>query len=350
MPSKRLKFFFLFFFPYSVHAADGFLAGYTTALLEGAFPDPKVEVHGVSPEGAVWLRGDDCLEEAQRDLIEASLLKTPRIRQVQWQLPCTERIVPAAYRLRIRQDAVEVLPTEQAFKPLVADPREARFGIRFQHHQLAGDSFFAADVALGGYLGLASGGRRQQEWELGIQGGVFALFNLDEDSRDLVNTDYWIGLPLSFRRDAWSFRTRFYHQSSHLGDEYILRYRPQRRNISYEALDFMAAHQWDQLRIFGGGGYVVHSVQDQDPWQVMYGAEYRRPKTLGRLNLLLASFFKHTEDQSWSLKQSYRLGLTMGRGEREIGVLLAYYSGNSPDGQFYEADLEYAGLELFFRL
>jgi hypothetical protein len=52
---------------------------------------------------------------------------------------------------------------------------------------------------------------------------VFAQFDLDSTSDDLLNADYVVGLPLTFRRAGFSARGRFYHQSSHLGDELLLR-------------------------------------------------------------------------------------------------------------------------------
>ncbi len=51
--------------------------------------------------------------------------------------------------------------------------------------------------------------------------GVFQ-FDLSAPSSDLINTDYVVGVPLSWRSGGWSTRVRLYHQSSHLGDEFLL--------------------------------------------------------------------------------------------------------------------------------
>jgi len=55
-------------------------------------------------------------------------------------------------------------------------------------------------------------------------GAVFAQFNLDTPSFDLLNADYLVGPELTLRHGRWSGRVRFYHQSSHLGDEFLLNY------------------------------------------------------------------------------------------------------------------------------
>src|SRR6185503_17309890 len=74
--------------------------------------------------------------------------------------------------------------------------------------------------------------------QLGVAGAIFAQFDLDSASYDLLNADYTIGLPLTFRAGRISGRLRPYHQSSHLGDEFLLRPSPPKRvNLSFEAVE-----------------------------------------------------------------------------------------------------------------
>ena len=49
-------------------------------------------------------------------------------------------------------------------------------------------------------------------------GDLFAQFNIDSPSSDLINTDYTFGIPATYRYGDNSLRFRIYHQSSHLGD------------------------------------------------------------------------------------------------------------------------------------
>jgi Protein of unknown function (DUF1207) len=62
-------------------------------------------------------------------------------------------------------------------------------------------------------------GEKGGAWEVGIQTGVFGLFDLDAPSTDLVDTDYLVGFP-AYRARNVSAMARFFHQSSHLGDEF----------------------------------------------------------------------------------------------------------------------------------
>jgi hypothetical protein len=44
---------------------------------------------------------------------------------------------------------------------------------------------------------------------------------MNAPSTDLINTDYVVGIPLSWRSSLFSTRVRLYHQSTHLGDEFV---------------------------------------------------------------------------------------------------------------------------------
>jgi len=96
-------------------------------------------------------------------------------------------------------------------------------------------------------------------WQLGVAGTIFSQFNLDAPSKDLINTDFRIGIPLSYKRGPFSARASIYHQSSHLGDEFILSgAAPRCVNLSFEALNFVAAWELGGWRPYAGGFYLLH--------------------------------------------------------------------------------------------
>src|SRR6266487_5886372 len=122
-------------------------------------------------------------------------------------------------------------PQDQIFCPILADPKEARsFAslLRGTFRSLddpSGKGTTIASVGLGDNFGLVRwGGPAPNEGvQLDVVGSIFAQFDLGTPSNDLINADYIIGLPLTFRRSGFSARLKIYHQSSHLGDEYLLR-------------------------------------------------------------------------------------------------------------------------------
>src|SRR2546425_1473844 len=73
-------------------------------------------------------------------------------------------------------------------------------------------------------------------------------------TNDLINTDYLVGLPLTYRHGSWATRFRLYHQSSHLGDEYLLHTNAQRVDLTFEAAELLVSKEIAQWRGYGGGG------------------------------------------------------------------------------------------------
>src|SRR3954466_362327 len=125
------------------------------------------------------------------------------------------------------------LPDNDLFRPLLADQREPRFYADYRHTFLRdsdapaeghGADINAALVAFGGSFGVW--GLRQPGGCDGFQGSlfgaVFAQFHLHTHSRDLLHADYLVGPTLTCRQGRWSGRLRVYHQSSNLGDEFLL--------------------------------------------------------------------------------------------------------------------------------
>ena len=89
--------------------------------------------------------------------------------------------------------------------------------------------------------------------QLDVIGSIFAQFDVGTASNDLINADYIIGLPLTFRRNGFSVRAKLYHQSSHLGDEYLLRSEDiVRENLSFESVEVLISQELGLLRGYGG--------------------------------------------------------------------------------------------------
>ncbi len=329
--------------------------GYAQAVLEREFPKLALTTEDGAKPGRVIVVSTGCLTQQQQLAISKALLgKT--IKQVDWQMSCASAgvIIPppvTAEKEKLTAIEVEPLPPGPLFTPLLADPREPRFSVNYQRHRTDALDFDAADVSIGEYVGFAEGERGESRFQIGLQGAVFALFNLDSDSFDLINADYLIGFPLSWRRHEWSVRTRLYHISSHLGDEFLLG-NPgvDRINLSYEVVDGLVSHDWQRWRLYGGGGVVVHSEPDLKRGLAQFGAEYIWGTIRDGLDLTVGVDLKGTAEQDWSVNQSYRAGVSFTRSTREIRLLLQHYRGFSPNGQFFTERLRYTGVGLYFGL
>jgi hypothetical protein len=337
--------------PAQADDAAGYLRGYLDALLDSRYPSLGLHVQQLStPDGTqVTLGARDCLSAARRHEVERLLAATRAVQTVQWSAVARCERAPAATDTPL---ALRWLPEEELFAPLLADPRQPRFSMSYQRYRTTADHFNAASVAFGEYFPFATGilGRSGSS-QIGIQGAVFALFNLDAPSSDLVNADYFIGFPLSYRKGPWSATLKFYHQSSHLGDEFLLGSPGiDRVNLSYEDLLFLASYEWNHWRVYGGGGYLLRAEPSLDPWHAQLGVEYLRARFWGELDFVAAADRKSADELNWALSRSYQVGLEFGsRTPRRLRLMLEYYDGHSPNGQFYREKLQYTGLGLYFR-
>ncbi len=255
---------------------------------------------------------------------------------------------------------VEAFPENDVFRPPLADLKQPRFFATLQATHILnpnpaaniGSRVNVGSVGFGETFGLA--GRRNgcDGWQVGILAGVFAQFNMDSESTDLINADYVIGLPVSWRRGLFSTRVRFYHQSSHLGDEFVLG-NPgfPRVNFAFEEVEALLSLDtpggWG--RVYAGAGYLVHSEPaDLDPVKVQWGLELRGPaydspilcKVLPDLRLVpvLGADFKTFEQLNWVLNTNVAGGVEWNRpgSSRRVRFLVNYYNGFSPYGQFFE--------------
>jgi hypothetical protein len=249
-----------------------------------------------------------------------------------------------------------LFPDGSLFEPALANPKEPRFHVTWLNLNLDSGTFNTASVGFGESFGLIR--KRWEghagEWQFGISGAVFAQFNLDSESQDLINADYIIGLPLSYRNGPWSARARLFHQSSHLGDEFLLL--PQeigpveRINLSFETLELLAGWQWKGFRITAGPSYIIHTDTPLKRHSVQASLDYHGPE-LGILpGNIFGSLFLHSwEETDWDLNLNFKTGLNLKSpftGKRNLQFFAEYFNGHLPFGQFYEEIAEYFGIGL----
>jgi len=256
------------------------------------------------------------------------------------------------------EPAVRVFPRVSLFAPLAADPRWPKFTLGYTHY--FGDSQFAhiGNADAGASIAIVQkNARRRGAWELGFQGGIFAIFDFAAPSSDLVNADYLGGLTFTYAFDSFALMARIVHQSSHLGDEYLLNNQVQRINLSFENLDVLVSYvPRDWARVYGGAAVMVRvDPSNLDRWSLQAGAEFRpvTAKTKRRLQLLLAVNLQSWQQNDWVPDASFVAGATLdpiGESSYRVDFLLRYYIGRSPNGQFFTDRIQTFGpaVQLYF--
>jgi hypothetical protein len=251
----------------------------------------------------------------------------------------------------------EWLPRGEAFAPPLADPKQPRFRASLLRYDLPRfGTIDAAAIAIGDHIGIARGDSgRGTEWQAGITAGVFALFNLDGTSEDLLNADYVVGPTLAVRRGGVAIRLRLFHQSSHLGDELLVLPQPieiERIELAYEALEALAAWEREPLRLYGGATRIVHTVSGLEPNILQAGAELRgRRWQVAPVRLVAAVALESWEQHDWEVDRNVEVGVAIGAppGEgRSLRLTLQWRRGRVPYGQFAAFGGEWVGIGLAF--
>ena len=337
-------------------ADDSYIAGYAAAVLEHEFyvPGAIVQVH----EGVVILTADS-LGKVDRQKVITALEKIPGVVRAEVREEAGSSAAPAnppqaAIQQKLPKPESKFLPRDLLVAPFHADPRWPHFSMASRHVSFGREPGNTGSANFGETFALyRNAAPLDGEWEIAIQAGVFSTFNLGSSSVDLQNADYTAGLLTSYRTGAFSGFLRLHHQSSHLGDEFILNSQPgfNRINLSFNELDLKISYElasW--FRVYGGGGMLV----GRDPRELkrgtsQLGAELTSPWTLwdGKVRPVAYADLQANERSNWKVASSVMAGIQFENariGDRKLQLLAEYFSGPSPNGQFYNQNIEWIGI------
>jgi len=342
---------------------DQFVLGYATAMLEQQF---KVQAGSLQvKDGVITIMAKD-LPATERERAIAVLKEIKGVMRVEvvdgGQQPTPTPVVQEPDRATVelgktKPEGGEFLPSGRLFEPLIADPRTPHFSIGYQRYLHDNQLENVAAVSLGTTVGIYENDFFDSgRWQVGVQGAVFSIFDLDAPSMDLVNADYWLGLPLSYRVDGFSACLRLFHQSSHLGDEFLLRVKPDRVNVSYEGVELKISQDFFKriLRLYAGGSYLPHRYPPEiEEWAAQSGIELRSPRGLFSKHVKPVGGFdaQVREESDWNVDYSARVGLQFDSEklrDRQLQLMVEYYNGRSPNGQFFVKRVEYWGIGIHF--
>jgi len=246
------------------------------------------------------------------------------------------------------------LPDGLMYRTYIAGVKEPRFSSAYLYDPNRG---WFWDSTLGGRVGIVRYGTKEAAnpvgWQLDIEGAVFARLR-PEERDDLESSDYRFGIPLTHSdgRTAWKFG--YYHISSHLGDEFMLK-NPGYPRLNYvrDSLLFGVSHEvTPEIRTYGELGWAIISHDGgAKPWEIQFGAEYQRQAPEPLKPAPFAAIHTHLREEfgfggnvnilaGWSW-----LGEESGRAFR-IGM--QYFNGKSAQYSFYNKTDRLLGAGLWF--
>jgi len=254
-------------------------------------------------------------------------------------------------------DDERLFPVGDLFDPLVADPKQPSFHISFHRLDWDLENTTMGAVGFGETFGIyrwTDPGERDG-FQLSLSAGVFAQFDMETNSMDLLNADYVIGPALAFREGIFSARGRFYHQSSHVGDEYLINNKNairDRLNYSYESIELIGALDIGDFRPYAGVEYMVRrDPNDLDRRSMQFGIDYESEERILLGGRLVGGFdFQTFEQHDWNPSGSVKIGVAYGErgpGRRNVRFMIEAFQGYMPFGQNYNLDVYWIGLGVY---
>ncbi len=248
-------------------------------------------------------------------------------------------------------------PDVEPFSTLMATPREVQVRASFVYADRPGGYVgrnIEAEVAVGHRLGLLrldDGTSPDRAVTLGIEMGIFSRFFMEVPQKDLINSDFRIGFPISIRLGPWESRLTLRHVSSHLGDDYFVRFGQallaggfgQTSKDGFEGI--LARRVGNSVRLYVGGDVDFHTNELMSRARVRFGGEWE-PVEPGEDNGSWPFFASDFEYGSFS----EQLGTTLvgGMGFRVNGQRFRLEArarfGSTPMGHFRDSDETFYGL------
>lgn len=338
---------------------DAYLEGYIQALVNSHYYEFDVIVYVENQDVYLY-------HLPKNDLIRNSIIRfvgdLPEVRSVTEVTSFPQKRLEKLEKREVQPQTKGIWfpQTTVLYPPMIANPRATIYSTVYR----IGDRIMGHDsiqVSLGDNFPIYRW-RNVLPWkgdlQVDIQAGIWSVFRMgmrdNGEFAELVNTDYLVGVPLSYAVNKWAFRLRVYHVSGHLGDEYIVDHlNIKRLNPSMEAVDFFTAYQaTENLRVYFGAGWVVHSDSTYpiDPFYVEYGGEFR---FFGKRNyyhklygtFFLAAYFRNWQAVHWQFDVNPMLGYEWSKLQgvgRKMRIFINYHNGYS-EGQFFKSRTSYGG-------
>lgn len=248
----------------------------------------------------------------------------------------------------------EVLPDGLLYRSYIAAPNEPRFS-SVGSYDLSKKSW-RWDASLGGRVGLF----RQNEpnflnldaWQIDLEGAAMPRLN-PHLHMDVESVDYRFGLLWTGKKGNVAFKFGYFHMSSHVGDEYLLKNPTfQRINFVRESLVLGSSVQaTPEFRYYGEVAWANSVKGGAKPWQFQLGAEYSAIAERPTRGAPFSAVNVHLREEV-----DFAAGVTAMTGwqwkgpesGRTMRVGLQYYNGPSNQYEFFRRYDNQLGMGVWF--
>lgn len=247
----------------------------------------------------------------------------------------------------------EFLPKESLYPFYLADPKASRMAGQWIE---ATDDGTLLDGTLGGRFGLfryvdATPGPFKRGIQADIEGSAQVRLDMDRE-HDVRSVDFRAGVPIAVSFGRFQTRFGYYHLSSHVGDEFLIRLPAfDRLNYSRDVL-FLGGAYWlnESTRVYGEAGWAFY-YDVCEPWEFTFGIESAPRRATGlrgapfyAINSRLQEEVDYggslTAQVGWAWRSAYNTGL--------LRTGLHYFNGKSNQFSFFDDHEELIGAGLWY--
>ncbi len=340
--------------------SDAYYEGYIQALVDMHYYEFRVIV--IARNQNVWLGNLPKNKLISKSILSfvAEIPGVKKVKELKGEVLEKDKKMHEKYESCFKPKGIWFPQTTELFLPMVANPRQVTNSLGYrQNDSVVGRK--AVPISLGDnfpiyrWIDVGSHG----DLQVSLESGIWAVFDLDppkpriNSGTALVNTDFYVGIPLAYASDAWSFRFRLYHISSHLGDEFLVNNPGYlRKNPSFEAIDLFVSYQLlGSLRVYLGLGDILHSDPSfhLKPFYLEYGGEYRFLGQKFHKQKMYGTFFAGAHFRTYqyldydfdgTFVAGYEFSKLQGIG-RKFRIFAEYHKGFSVEGQFMKERAQY---------
>lgn len=243
--------------------------------------------------------------------------------------------------------------SEKVFAQLMADPR--RIQLSAAYYRLDGQD--RSDLALGHSWGMASWYTNADSlaWQWNIEAMAYSRFTLSGELNAFETVDFVANLPVAVKRGGLSARAMLFHESSHLGDDYIRRTNDQGFRYSIDgvrATFAVEALAW--ARLYCGMSYLLHTIPDPARKTAQAGLELTS-SPIGSskrypMRLFAAQDLQFREATDYRINSRSLVGVIVGYDgvPRSMRVFVGRFEGYSSFGQLYRRRERFTDIGLSF--
>lgn len=246
----------------------------------------------------------------------------------------------------------QILPDGIIYPSYLAGTKESRFAA---HIINAKDDGWLFDAVLGTRVGLIRFGDHNsiqpQGWQLDAEGAAQLRLDIPEEV-DVRSADFRAGLPLTYGLGRHRFKIGYYHLSSHLGDEFLLK-NPGFPRLNFSRDAFILGHMiyvTPQLRIYGEASWAFKS-EINEPWEFQFGVDYLPcgPTGVGGAPFFAVNgHFREEVNFGGAVTAQAGWAWRGSTGTNLFRVGLHYYNGESNQYSFFDDHEEQIGFGVWY--